>query len=108
LITDDNMCRLTGLGLVKKLPAARMALAVILVSGAMPTEELNRHPWLQIDATLPKPFTTVELLRTVRQVLCATDNAREQIDPPAFPAMPSTRASLRAVSSGPSSKLISV
>jgi DNA-binding response OmpR family regulator len=80
LVTDDNMCRLTGIGLVKKLHAARMAMPVILVSRAMPTEELNRHPWLQIDATLLKPFSTLELLRAVRQVLVATENAREQID----------------------------
>jgi DNA-binding response OmpR family regulator len=97
LVTDNSMCRLTGIGLVKKLHAVRMALPVILVSGAMPTEELNRHPWLHIDATLLKPFTTVELLRTVRQVLCATDSAREQIDPPVLPATPSIRASSRAV-----------
>jgi two-component system, OmpR family, response regulator len=76
LVTDDNMCRLTGIGLVKKLHAARMALPVILVSGAMPTEELNRHPWLQIDATLLNPFTTMELLRTVRQVLRVTESLR--------------------------------
>ena len=97
LVTDDNMCRLTGIGLVKKLHAARMALPVILVSRAMPTEELNRHPWLQIDATLLKPFTTVELLRTVRQVLCATDSARKRIGPPVLTATPSIRASSRAV-----------
>lgn len=97
LVTDNNMCRLTGIGLVKKLHAARMALPVILVSGAMPTDELNRHPWLQIDATLLKPFTTVELLRTVRQVLCATDSAREQINPLVLRAAPSVPESLRAV-----------
>jgi two-component system, chemotaxis family, chemotaxis protein CheY len=79
LVTDDNMCRLTGIGLVKKLHAARMTLPVILVSRAMPTEELNRHPWLQIPAKLLKPFSTLELLRTVRHVLCPTDSAREQI-----------------------------
>jgi DNA-binding response OmpR family regulator len=80
LVTDDTMCRLTGIGLVKKLHAARMALPIILVSRAMPTEELNRHPGLQIDASLLKPFTTFDLLRTVRQVLVATESAREQID----------------------------
>ena len=80
LVTDDNMCRLTGIGLVKKLHAARMALPVILVSRTMPTEELNRHPWLPIEATLLKPFNTLELLRTVRHVLFFTDSAREQID----------------------------
>jgi two-component system phosphate regulon response regulator OmpR len=77
LVTDNNMCRLTGIGLVRKLHAARRGLPVILVSGAMPTEELNRHPWLQIDATLLKPFTVGELLGAVVKVLHATHNTRE-------------------------------
>jgi len=65
LVTDNNMCRLTGIGLIKKLHAAHMALPVILMSGAMPTEELNRHPWLQLDAMLLIPFTSDELLANV-------------------------------------------
>jgi YesN/AraC family two-component response regulator len=43
LITDNNMPKVSGLELVKKLRSARMALPVILASGAMP-EELNRLP----------------------------------------------------------------
>ena len=96
LVTDNSMCRLTGIGLVRKLRAARLALPVIMVSGAMPTDELKRHPWLQIDATLLKPFTTVDLLRTVRQVLHAADSVREQILP-TIPAIPSARTLLEAV-----------
>ena len=38
-------------------------------SGAIPTEELKRHPWLQIEAKLLKPYTAVELLGTVAAVL---------------------------------------
>lgn len=87
LVTDNNMCRLTGIGLIRKLHAARMALPVILVSGAMPTDELNRHPWLPIAATLLKPFTTVELLSTVRQILSVADDARAQRYPPATAAV---------------------
>jgi len=79
LITDHNMPKLTGLELLKKLRAARMALPAILMSGAMPTEELNSPPRLQIEATLLKPFTPDDLLGTVRQVLRASDGAREQI-----------------------------
>jgi len=82
LVTDNNMCRLTGLGLVGKLQAARKGLPVILVSGAMPTEELNRHLWLQIDATPLKPFTVGELLGTMEYVLQANHNAREPMAPP--------------------------
>ena len=80
LITDNKMPKVSGLELVKKLRSARMALPVILASGAMP-EELNRLPWLQLAATLWKPFTPGELLGTVKKVLRATDSAREQVKP---------------------------
>lgn len=80
LITDNQMPKVSGLELVKKLRSARMALPVILASGAMP-EELNRLPWLQLAATLWKPFTPDELLGTVNRVLCATDGSHEQANP---------------------------
>jgi two-component system, OmpR family, response regulator len=73
LLTDHKMPKLTGVELLKKMRAARMALPVILVSGTIPTKELSRHPWLQIDATLLKPYTSDQLLATVRRVLYATD-----------------------------------
>jgi DNA-binding response OmpR family regulator len=69
LITDNNMPKVSGVELVKKVRSARMALPVILASGAMPTEELNRHPWLQPVATLAKPFSCGQLLETVNEVL---------------------------------------
>ena len=89
LITDNKMPKVSGLELVKKLRSARMALPVILVSGAMP-EELNRLPWLQLAATLWKPFTPDELLGTVKKVLRATDSDSERIKPlPAWRSQPS-------------------
>jgi DNA-binding response OmpR family regulator len=72
LITDYNMPKLSGVELVKKLRSARMNLPVVLASGALPTEELKQNPWLQLAATLLKPFTIAELLRTVRAALSAT------------------------------------
>ena len=69
LITDNNMPKLSGVELVKKVRSARIALPVILASGALPTEELNRHPWLQLAATLVKPFYSGQLLETVNEVL---------------------------------------
>jgi len=71
LLTDHNMPNVSGVDLLKKLHAARMALPVILVTGAPPAEELERQPWLQIDAVLLKPFTVDELLDTVKKVLLA-------------------------------------
>ena len=73
LVTDYNMPRMSGVELLKKLHAARMSLPVILVSGTMPANELSRHPWLQIDATLLKPYTPDELLATMGKVLRAVN-----------------------------------
>src|SRR3984957_17562280 len=39
LITDNNMPRLTGIDLLKKLRSARMALPVIMATGTPPTHE---------------------------------------------------------------------
>ena len=80
LITDNQMPKVSGLELVKQLRSARMTLPVIFASGAMP-EELDRLPWLQLSATLLKPFTPDELLGTVKSVLRATGSAREQVMP---------------------------
>jgi CheY-like chemotaxis protein len=69
LITDNSMPGVTGLELIKQLRSEDMTLSVILASGTVPAEELNRCPWLQIDALLPKPYGMAELLRTVDKVL---------------------------------------
>ena len=50
-----------------------MALPVILASGSLHTEELERHPWLQLAATLLKPFSPHQLVETVKEVLRAAD-----------------------------------
>lgn len=81
LITDNNMPNVSGVELVKKVRCACMTLPVILATGTTPAEELSRYPWLELAATLMKPFTGDELLGTVRKVLRETDNAREQIEP---------------------------
>jgi two-component system OmpR family response regulator len=83
LVTDHNMPKVSGVGLLKKLHAARMSLPVILMTGAPPTEELKRQPWLQIDAVLLKPFTVEELLITVKKVLRPPVGTCERIKPPA-------------------------
>ena len=80
LITDHNMPKVTGVELVKKLRFARMTLPVVLASGAIPTEELNRNPSLQLAATLLKPFTMDELLGTVKKVLRAAEGASSHAD----------------------------
>jgi DNA-binding response OmpR family regulator len=76
LITDNTMPGITGLDLIRKVRSEDMTLPVILASGTVPAEELNRSPWLQVDALLPKPYTVGELLRTVDQVLNTAGGTR--------------------------------
>jgi DNA-binding response OmpR family regulator len=64
----------TGLELIKRLRSEEMTLPVILASGTVPMEEIEQHPWLQLDATLAKPFTIAELLDTVKNVLHTADD----------------------------------
>jgi DNA-binding response OmpR family regulator len=81
LITEHAMPKLTGVELVRKLRAARMALPVVMAAVRLPTHELARNPSLQLAATLLKPFAVDALLDTVKNVLRATDSPREQLEP---------------------------
>ena len=90
VITDNNMPRLTGIELLKKLYATRMVLPVIMATGTLPKEEFTRYPWLQPVAMLLKPYSVEELLGTVKEVLRATVSACEQIaSPPNWRSQPS-------------------
>ena len=80
LITDNQMPRVSGIELLKKLRSEEQDIPVIMVSGAIPTEELNRNSWLRLSATLPKPFTGDRLLRIVKKVLSETQSTRKQIE----------------------------
>jgi DNA-binding response OmpR family regulator len=73
LITDNNMPWVTGMELIKKVRSEHMMLPVILASGTVPTEEIERNEWMQIDAVLAKPFTIDGFLETVTEVLNAAD-----------------------------------
>jgi CheY-like chemotaxis protein len=75
LITDNDMPKVSGVELVKKLRFARMTLPVVLASGNIPTEALSWNPSLQLAATLAKPFTMGELLGTVKNILRAAEGA---------------------------------
>jgi DNA-binding response OmpR family regulator len=95
LITDNSMPKLTGVELVKKLRAAGMALPVIMATGTLPTHEFDRRPWLIPDATLLKPFTSADLLGTVKNVLQPSDRIPERIGSP-----PTGKASHQAADYG--------
>ena len=77
VITDNMMPKVTGVEMVKMLRGQDAILPVILASGAIPTEELKRHPWLEISAILPKPYTVAELLGAVKEVLRAIGGAQQ-------------------------------
>jgi DNA-binding response OmpR family regulator len=75
LITDNTMPKISGLELVKMVRSARMTLPVVMASGSIPTEALNRDSTLQLAATLVKPFTMQELVGTVEGIVRATEVA---------------------------------
>ena len=77
LITDNNMPKMSGIELLKKLHGTRMALPVIMATGTLPKEEFTRHPWLQPAATLLKPYTANEMLRIVKKVLREADSTAD-------------------------------
>jgi len=89
IVTDNNMPNMTGVDLLQSLHEARMSLPVIMATGTFPQDDLDRHPWLQIDATLLKPYTFHELLATVKSVLPADMIDSREFTPPAnWPAEP--------------------
>jgi DNA-binding response OmpR family regulator len=79
MITDNGMPKVSAVDLLKKLHAAQMALPVIMATGSLPQAEFTRLPALHPAATLLKPYTMAELLRTVKEVLQAAANACEKI-----------------------------
>ena len=77
MITDNNMPKLSGVELLKKLRVACMALPVIMATGTLPKEEFTRYPWLQPAATLLKPYTGEDMLRMVKKVLREVDSTAD-------------------------------
>ncbi len=93
LITEHEMPHLSGVELIKKLRAARMALPVVMAARKLPIEELAENPSLRLAATLAKPFLADALLDTVDNVLRVTDTAPEPAKPlPALRGHSSARA----------------
>ena len=92
LITEHEMPKLTGVELIKKLRAARMALPVVMAARRLPIEELAQDPSLRLAATLAKPFLAGALLVAVENVLRVADSAEEQIKPqPTWLSQPSAQ-----------------
>jgi DNA-binding response OmpR family regulator len=79
LITDNKMPKVTGIELVQKLRCAGMTLPVVLMSGDLPQELLDRNSSLQLTA-LVKPFAMKELLEIVKKSLDAAENITTRND----------------------------
>lgn len=79
LITDNNMPRLTGMDLIKKVRSAGISMPIILASGTVPLDELKQNSKLTIDSILVKPFYLDELLATVKKVLGFGDRENQSM-----------------------------
>ncbi len=73
LITDNNIPKVSGVELVRKVRSAQMTLPVILASRDLPALKLEANAWLQPVVPLRRPFTDDALLGTVKKVLRDTD-----------------------------------
>jgi len=82
LVTDNCMPKVTGIELVEKIRSARMALPVIMATGAVPRDERDRNLWVQINVILLKPYTLDALLGAVKEVLFMGDYAVKKAGPP--------------------------
>jgi DNA-binding response OmpR family regulator len=82
MVTDNQMPKVTGLELIKKVHAARLGVPVIMASGSLPEDEFTRSPWLKPSVTLLKPYSFHQLLVSVKQVLRMFSEARNQVAPP--------------------------
>jgi DNA-binding response OmpR family regulator len=69
LITDNQMPKMSGVDLLKKIYVARLTLPIMMATATFPEEEFNRSPWLQPEITLLKPHTAMEFLDAVEEVL---------------------------------------
>ena len=92
LITKNDLPKLTGVGLLKKLRSACMPLPVIMTIETMPTWESPHFPWLLNANKLLMPYAFVELLKMVRRILPATANIPVQL-----PSSPNRQPQLATV-----------
>src|SRR5262245_32454182 len=88
MITDNQMPGLSGLHLVERLRSTGNNLPVVLMSGSSSFENLQSRQWPQRTAALKKPFTPLELLATIEEVL-RTASAGPRRSDLSFPPGPS-------------------
>jgi DNA-binding response OmpR family regulator len=80
VITDNVMPRMTGIEMIAKLYSTRLSLPVIMATGHLPTHEFASKPWLTPDATLQRPFSSDDLLATVKRVLRTDEDNKTHME----------------------------
>jgi len=69
VLTDNTMPRMTGIELIEKLRSSNQPVPVIMATALLPIFELNRKPWLKLDAAMTIPFSNKDLLAAIGKVL---------------------------------------
>ena len=82
MVTDNEMPKVSGVELLQKVHATRLALPVIMATGKFPLDEFTRRPWLRPAVILLKPYTFDELVGAVLTVLLAAAGAGGEIAAP--------------------------
>ena len=68
VITDNNMPRVNGLELVRRLRQANFAGKIIVLSAHLTDEIESAYEALHVDKMLPKPFNVSELRQVVAEL----------------------------------------
>lgn len=90
IVTDNDMPKVTGVELIQKLQAFRRDLPVIMATGNLSDEQLERGNPLQPAVILLKPHSFNELLEAVKAVLLAVNEGCAAIVlPPDWRTQPS-------------------
>jgi two-component system OmpR family response regulator len=82
LITDHEMPRLTGLGLIKRMRAASVNTPAILVSGRLPFAEPVLREIIGPGAALSKPFSFGEVVSEINRLLAKSRRSETSEDAP--------------------------
>lgn len=92
LITAENLPKVSGAELLKKMHYAGIYLPVIMTGKVLSTWELAAHPWMQATTLLHTPYSFKNLITIVKNLLHITDSFRNETAPP--PNWGSQRASV--------------
>ena len=71
IITDNNMPRMSGLDLVRRLRQENFSGKIVVLSAYLTDENRRAFSELGVDGMLPKPFDVAELRATVEQLSTA-------------------------------------